>query len=135
MLRRGGADGAIDEYNNPSGAATAGHIHAQFAARGGVFDGPDSGYPAVLHGSEMVAPVDMNSVLMKLARTPADSTAVGQTSPVSSSQNSKSGSKSDDQALMNLELYGMVSTKIDRMLSVLENSHDTQSSMLTHAKM
>ena len=53
------------------------HIHIETpkikAAQGGVFDGPSSGYPAELHGSEMVAPLDTNSILMKLATTPATS--------------------------------------------------------------
>ena len=48
----------IDEYNNPSSGATAGHIHAAIQAQsGGIFDGPKTGYPATLHGTEAVLPL------------------------------------------------------------------------------
>jgi len=40
------------------------------AAKGGVFTGPKSGYPVELHGTEIVAPLVQNSMLMKLAKTP-----------------------------------------------------------------
>ena len=54
-----GASLAIDEYNNPSSKATAGHIHAQVpqAATGGILTGPTSGYQAMLHGTEAVVPM------------------------------------------------------------------------------
>ena len=62
-LKQQGASLAIDEYNNPSSKATAGHYHAQIQAKtGGVFEGPDSGYPAMLHGTEIVIPTDPASM-------------------------------------------------------------------------
>lgn len=62
-LKQQGASLAIDEYNNPSSKATAGHYHAQIQAKtGGVFEGPDTGYPAVLHGTEIVIPTDPASM-------------------------------------------------------------------------
>ena len=48
----------IDEYNNPSSRATAGHFHAAIQAQsGGIFSGPRTGYPATLHGREAVVPL------------------------------------------------------------------------------
>jgi len=49
---------ARDEYNNPSGGATGGHIHAELAT-GGIVRGPKTGYPAMLHGTEAVLPMNM----------------------------------------------------------------------------
>lgn len=62
-LRSMGASLAIDEYNNPSSNATAGHFHAQIPAleTGGITSGPDSGYPATLHGTEAVVPLNNGS--------------------------------------------------------------------------
>lgn len=40
--------------------------------KGGIATGPSSGYPAELHGRELVAPINQNSILEKLARTSAD---------------------------------------------------------------
>lgn len=60
---------AQDEYNNASDKATGGHIHAQIQAeKGGIVDGPKSGYPATLHGKEVIVPLAQNSVLEKLAK-------------------------------------------------------------------
>jgi hypothetical protein len=50
----------IDEYNNPSAKATAGHFHAAISARNGfegLISGPKSGYrPNIeMHGDERVS--------------------------------------------------------------------------------
>jgi hypothetical protein len=59
QLKKMGASLAIDEYNNPSAKATAGHIHAQVsAAEGGIANGPKTGYPATLHGEEAIVPLN-----------------------------------------------------------------------------
>lgn len=62
-LRQSGASLAIDEYNNPSSKATAGHFHAAIPEfeTGGLAVGPDSGYSAKLHGTEAVIPMQNNS--------------------------------------------------------------------------
>jgi hypothetical protein len=52
-----GAVKAIDEYNNPSRRSTGGHFHVQAFAKGGIAEGPKSGYPAMLHGAEAVIPL------------------------------------------------------------------------------
>jgi hypothetical protein len=61
MLKNMGASVAIDEYNNPSAKATAGHIHAQVsAASGAVLSGPSGGYSPglTMHGTEAIVPLD-----------------------------------------------------------------------------
>jgi hypothetical protein len=59
MLKAMGADYARDEYNNPSSNSTAGHFHAHVRefAKGGISRGPDTGYAAMLHGSEAIVPL------------------------------------------------------------------------------
>jgi len=47
-------------------------VHFELMARdGAIFDGPQKGYKAELHGTELVAPLLKDSILMKLAQTPA----------------------------------------------------------------
>jgi len=61
MLKGMGATLAIDEYNNPSAKATAGHIHAQVsAAEGALLSGPQQGYQPnlTMHGTEAIVPID-----------------------------------------------------------------------------
>lgn len=58
-LKALGAGYILDEYHNPSSGSTGGHFHVEIpkARMGGVFDGPDSGYPAILHNREAVIPL------------------------------------------------------------------------------
>jgi hypothetical protein len=59
MLKNMGASGARDEYNDPSSGATGGHIHASVpeGRYGGIFEGPKTGYAAVMHGREAILPL------------------------------------------------------------------------------
>lgn len=55
-----GISKVIDEYTNPSGHATAGHIHAEISARNGfsgILSGPTSGYRPnlTMHGTEQIS--------------------------------------------------------------------------------
>ena len=63
-----GAKNVKDEYSNPSSKATGGHIHAEVAGYrfGGIATGPESGYPATLHGTEAVIPLKNGSVPVSL---------------------------------------------------------------------
>jgi len=50
----------IDEYLNPQSSTTGGHIHVELAKgyrNGGIATGPNSGYSAMLHGTEAVVPL------------------------------------------------------------------------------
>jgi len=68
-----GAVKAIDEYNNPSRNSTGGHIHVQAFAKGGISEGPTSGYPAVLHGAEAVVPLpDGKSIPVEIKSLTSD---------------------------------------------------------------
>jgi hypothetical protein len=65
MLRSMGASYVQDEYNNPSAASTAGHIHAEVsAARGAILSGPASGYKPnlTMHGTEAIVPLNNPNV-------------------------------------------------------------------------
>jgi hypothetical protein len=75
-----GANKVLDEYNKPSGNSTGGHIHVEIPkfADGGIAQGPKSGYPAELHGTEAVIPLKNGAVPVSL-----DMKNVMQPSPVS----------------------------------------------------
>ena len=128
----------LAKYNMKQTYGRKDPVHFDLKARdGGIFEGPDKGYPVTMHGSEMIAPLEVNSILMKLAKTPANAPSTpSNTAPktMSSNQFTKSGGEISDQATMNLELYGMITKKIDAMINVLENSQDTQTKMLRHAR-
>jgi len=127
-LKGMGADHAIDEYNNPSAKATGGHIHAQIsAAAGGITSGPKSGYPATLHGTEVITPLEPNSILEKLAKTAADSSTI------------TNSSVQIDQAMremtqMHSNMMELFRDKLDEMISQLETSNDTQDALLKYSR-
>ncbi len=100
------------------------------AAKGGVFSGPKSGYPMELHGSEMVTPLDLNSVLMKLAKTPA-SDVIGTTGPKGSNVTNTFTEKT---MMQNEQMLGMLSAKMDRMIAALETGNNTSHKILQNAR-
>ena len=125
MLKDAGATVVIDEYNHPSGAATGGHIHVQFAEKGGIFKGPATGYPMVLHGNELVIPMDPNSMLKDLSTKDAVKTV----------QQSMSSSGSESVIESSNEMMEMLIYKFDKMLNVLHHSQDTGKKVLTSMRM
>jgi hypothetical protein len=72
-LKSAGASSVLDEYKNPSRHATGKHIHVEIPefAKGGIVTGPKTGFPAMLHGKEMIQPLNSDSILEKLATTPS----------------------------------------------------------------
>lgn len=75
------------------------------ARDGGLAMGPESGYPAELHGNEMIVPLDTNSVLAKM----------GKSETVEDLDTNKDGKTSD------AELMTMLSSKLDIMIDKLGN--------------
>lgn len=108
------------------------HIESVKAARGGVFSGSKAGYPATLHGTEMVAPLSLDSILMKLAKTPADADVTTQLKSVMSG-----GGESSDNInkilISNTELANVISKKLDDVIDALDNGNDTRKKMLRHS--
>jgi len=80
QLEKLGASYAKDEYNYKSPGWTGPHFHAEVSAlTGGIASGPYSGYPAKLHGNELIQPLAKNSILEKLATMPNNISNVSET--------------------------------------------------------
>jgi hypothetical protein len=101
------------------------------AEDGGIFDGPNTGYPIKMHGSEMVSPLNMNSVLMKLAKTPATESA--KNTPAITSSKSDDSSKPDALYSNILKMNSDIANMLDRVIDVLESDHSTQNKILTNS--
>lgn len=93
-----------------------------YAERGGVFTGPGSGYPIELHGSEIVVPMNPNSVLMRLAQIPYDNVK----------PKGIEGLLDGPQGSINFELYNKISSQLDELYAVIDNTHDLDKKMLKH---
>lgn len=95
-----------------------GFVKQPGAALGGIFDGPKTGYPVTMHGREIVAPLDANSILAQLAQTPA-------TDVKTSLQN---------QNMASSEMVSVLVDKLNTMIDKLDNSNDIQTQILTYAR-
>jgi hypothetical protein len=101
-----GISKVIDEYANPSGHATAPHIHAEIsAANGAILSGPTSGYKPnlTMHGTEAIVPLN----------SPATQSAFG---------------NSDQTNLMSAQL-----DKLDELVRVMQNQVSVSTKILQAA--
>jgi hypothetical protein len=101
-----GISKVIDEYANPSGRATAPHIHAEIsAANGAILSGPASGYKPnlTMHGTEAIVPLN----------SPAAQSAFG---------------SSDQTSIMSAQL-----DKLDELVRVMQNQVSVSTKILQAA--
>lgn len=128
--------------SNKSLVSRADFVNALKAKEGGVFSGPDSGYPIEMHGTELVAPLQKNSILMELAKTPrqgagnvdASSALMSmmeqKSTPAKASTASRTSDTAERMVVMNTELMQMISNKLDKVIDTLSEGNDTNSKLL-----
>lgn len=97
------------------------------AAKGGITDGPTSGYPATLHGSEIIAPLSANSILEQLGKTPA-SQATSSTSSTTTSDTIK------EIYSMNTDVMEMLAEKLDAVIDKLSSGNDISDKLLKYSR-
>ncbi len=114
---------------NKYGAADLPHYDLQ-AEYGGIFDGPSVGFPSDSDRGKKLGSLNMDSLLMKLAKTSSDTLSTVTTSSTSSATDNFAA---EDQGAMNLELYNMIQYKLDNVLNALDSSYSTQSKILKHS--
>jgi flagellum-specific peptidoglycan hydrolase FlgJ len=84
----------------------------------GIAKGPESGYAAQLHGTELIKRLTPNSILDQLANTPAPT--VGQT-------------KSDGTVDVLAEIHQMMEDKFNTMISALRDGNDLTDKILKYS--
>lgn len=112
------------------------HLHASVgpqegvqAAKGGIFAGSKAGYPATLHGTEIVAPITMNSILMKLAKTSANSPEAAALNMAAMGKNDGS---MEQMITMHRDLIDVISKKLDSVIDALDDGNSTRTKILRH---
>lgn len=101
---------------------------------GGLFSGPTSGYPMELHGTELIVPVDSNSILMKLATEAASGkkeaiTALGKNDKtVNTAGNESTRKTSIDPARME-----SISSMFDRIIDAIDSTDEIDKKILRYA--
>ena len=96
------------------------------AATGGIFSGPTSGYPVMLHGKEIVIPMqDIQSALKTNDVEKADLPTM-----TSTTTNTNTNTGPDMSEMINV-----MASKLDDMLEYMRRSNATQEELLNYARM
>jgi hypothetical protein len=101
---------------------------------GGLFSGPTSGYPMELHGTELIVPVDSNSILMKLATEATSGKPEGVTDLEKIINPTKQTvSKSSRKNMIDLSRIESISSVLDRIVDVIDSTDDIDQKILRYA--
>lgn len=104
------------------------------ASGGLIADGPETGYPVEHHGLEITAPLDSESILMKLAKTQAESAEGKNVMAEVSGTKQESGSDSTRELIAaNMEIYSMMASKLDQVIAQLSDGNETSNKLLKHS--
>jgi hypothetical protein len=101
--------------------------HIEMARFGAEFDGPQSGYPVMLHGPEIAIPKPEFEMLKQTMNSVTkNSLASAMPAPTA-----RAGTNDAVTALKSL--HGIMSDKFDQMINVMERSNDLQSRLLNNS--
>lgn len=101
---------------------------------GGLFSGPTSGYPMELHGTELVVPVNSNSILMKLA-TEAETNvndAISNLGQVNNA-NAATSRKTTSASVIDIKRIEAISSMFDKIIDVIDSTDDIDKKILRYA--
>jgi hypothetical protein len=107
---------------------------AKEAKVGGLFSGPTAGYPMELHGTELVVPVNSNSILMKLA-TEAETNVnnaisnLGQVNNV----NAATSGKTARAPVIDIKRIESISSMFDRIIDAIDSTDEIDKKILRYA--
>jgi len=128
LLGPGGAQNLKNGKNGADAYGTSGSTYLALgkqsqmpqAREGGIFSGSNMGFPVELHGNELVAPLDPNSILAKmLTASPSEAAAM------MPSAGSSGG--------ISTEMIEAMINKFDTMISYLSEGVDIQQKILRHS--
>ena len=101
------------------------------ARKGGLVKGPESGYPVEMHGSEMITPLTQDSILAKLAKTPAETPEIS--NAISSTAPTMEKEILERVVSMNSELVEGMLSKLGDMVSAISDGNDTREKILKNS--
>ena len=119
-----------EEGKTLANALRVGKIEAK---EGGLASGPNTGYPATLHGNEMIVPLDPKSILAELGKK----TSAEVESQMTKQGASTGGINSDaikELTSINQSMMDMMSSKLDAVINRLETGNDTQGKLLKYSQ-
>ena len=135
VFAKAGTVGGLKEW---AGKKMGEPLNISQAKLGGIFTGPESGYVMELHGTEIVVPIDKNSILKVLAElspnepnnTEALHEALHSMMPAGSEIANVMQSTSGDLVELDNEMREMMLLKFSKMLYVLDSKQSVSNKML-----
>jgi hypothetical protein len=112
------------------------HFQLPKAKNGGIFNGLESGFPVELHGGgggELIKRLDPNSILEKLATTPAPIEPPAAPTAVAAGPVSTIDTIMGDMVRMNASMMEMMTDKLNVMIDKLGTSNDLQDQLLKNS--
>jgi hypothetical protein len=106
--------------------------HIEMAKMGGVFDGPESGYPVMLHGKEAVVPENQLKAVKTLLENVTKENLSSELPTITATPTTTTASDSDSRLLV--DLYNIMDDKFSTMISILTSSNDVQAELLKHSR-
>lgn len=109
------------------------------AAKGGLFSGSTKGYPMELHGTELVIPVDPNSVLMKLSSSPEsmfadmEKSSKASVSTVSKKITTTATSTGKRTHGINHAMITSLARRFDQVITTIEKSDRVNKKIIKHS--
>lgn len=125
----GNTKGKVSKYSIPFDDDVVVRRGLPQAATGGILSGPTSGFPAMLHGTEMVVPLNSNSLLAELGKKSS--------SQIENDMKATAGTMDTqlkDVLNQNQTLISMLADKLDNVINRLDSSNDTQSKLLRYSQ-
>jgi hypothetical protein len=111
------AVGLMNKYGMKQTRGFKDPVHFELKAKkGGMFNGPESGYPVEMHGNEIITPLSPNSILEQLGKTPA-------TTEIAGSSSSSTTNTIKEIYSMNAEIMEMLAGKLDDMIDRLDRGN------------
>jgi hypothetical protein len=130
-----------DEYNNPTATTEGKHFHAEIPGQelpsldmGGLVRGPKSGFPAMLHGNEMVIPLSPDSLLAELGKKTAEQYNSDTKNEKQQNENISTTSLKDDLLRANEVIAKVLTNKLDEVILKLDMGNQTSNKILRHSQ-
>lgn len=105
-------------------------VHFEKARFGGAFDGPESGYPVMLHGPEVAIPEPKFKEIKETAESVSKSSlssVLPDTTPTNTNTNN------NDSTIILKNLHNLMTDKFDQMINIMERTNDIQYRILNNS--
>lgn len=129
VAKAGYATASADKYASKVGS----FAKSISAAKGGLVSGPKTGFPATLHGNEIIVPLDPNSILADLGKKSKQEVQSDMKTVTSARQETRDDTGKELVAV-NTQMMEMLASKLDTMINKLDTSNNTQSKLLKYSQ-